>query len=275
MRKFSKRIFDIVFSLLLITVTLPIQLVIALLLILIMRENPFFVQERGITLEGKLFRMLKFKTMNSVEKQFYIHHNPKEIFLLPNLAVELNVFTRWLRKSGMDELPQLYNVLLGEMSMVGPRPLMIQDLEIMKKEFPGEYQLRSEIKLKPGITGIWQLIGERNLGVENLVSYDLYYDHNQSVLLDIQILFVTIPIVFFAMNSDAIIPRLNLVRNFFNLTSAELIVHGKDDSLIDKKKYSIQIPSNWWYVSNTYSVSRESAKIFYLQMNTSKQKIAK
>jgi lipopolysaccharide/colanic/teichoic acid biosynthesis glycosyltransferase len=270
-----KRSLDLVLSLFMILISLPLQLLIVIVLILEIKDNPLFVQQRGISLDSKTFLIYKFRTMRSGKNKSIDHNDPKEIFLLPNLAVELTIFTRWLRKSGLDELPQLFNVLKGDMSLVGPRPLMIQDLEIMRKEYPVEYEMRTKIKAKPGITGIWQVIGERSLGVENLLSYDLFYDQKKSFFLDLQILLVTLPIVLLAMNSDAIVPRLNLVRNFFSLTAAELVIINDKDNNVNKKSYTMKIPANWWYINNSYTSNYTSSKIYYISEGLSKSKMQK
>jgi len=204
--KYSKRSIDILLSIFLIIVTLPFQFIIAVFLILILKENPVFLQARGLTLNKYRFTMLKFRTIHSSQNQNKLHIHSKDIFLLPGLAVDLNWFTKWLRKTGLDELPQIYNVLVGQMSFVGPRPLMIQDLLILKKEFPQHYLLRESMISKPGLTGAWQIFGDRSKGVENLIGQDIFYEEEKSFELDLKILLLTIPIVLFAKNSDAIIP---------------------------------------------------------------------
>jgi lipopolysaccharide/colanic/teichoic acid biosynthesis glycosyltransferase len=99
-------------------------------------------------------------------------------------------FGRFLRRTSLDELPQLLNVLRGEMSLVGPRPEMPF---IVEKYEPWQ---RRRLDVKPGITGLWQVIGRKNLPLHLNMEYDLYYIKNQSLLLDIEILLKTIPAVF-------------------------------------------------------------------------------
>ena len=109
----------------------------------------------------------------------------------------LTAVGKFIRKYSLDELPQFYNVLKGDMSIVGPRPLSIADLNNITPEnqIGGFYTLRS--KAKPGITGLWQISGRREIGFREMVLLDLYYVENQSLLLDIEIIFATIPVMLF------------------------------------------------------------------------------
>lgn len=256
-----KRILDIIFAIILIILTFPFQIVIGLVLLVSLKENPLFLQTRGLTHNKFRFTIIKFRTIKSSEISPELHHTSKDIFLLPNLAVKLNGFEKWLRKTGLDELPQIYNVLVGQMSFIGPRPLMIQDLEILKNEFPNYYRLREKISAKPGISGVWQIIGDRTQGVENLIGLDIFYDENISFKLDLNIFLVTIPIILFARNSDAIIPRIDFISKFFSSSIAEFSVFNKEVLLNmntaedNFKSYSIKIPLNWWYMSDSYSNS--------------------
>jgi len=122
-----------------------------------------------------------------------------------DLKKYVNPFCTWLRKSGLDELVQLINVLKGEMSLVGPRPLTITDLQIMKNFEPEIHRRREEIKSQPGITGYWQIFGDRNKGLQNLILLDEYYDMNKSFALDLKLFFSTIVLVMTAKHSDSIV----------------------------------------------------------------------
>ena len=256
-----KRILDILFAIILIILTFPFQLVICIALFISLKENPLFLQTRGLTQNKFRFTIIKFKTIRSKEVNSEQHHNPKDIFLLPNLAVKLNGFEKWLRRTGLDELPQIYNVLLGQMSFIGPRPLMIQDLEILKNEFPNHYILRENISVKPGISGVWQVIGDRMQGVKNLIGLDMFYEENISFKLDLNIFLTTVLLVLSAKNSDAIVPGINFISKFFSSSIAEFRVLNKTNSFNMKttkekfKSYTIKIPSSWWYMSDSYSNS--------------------
>jgi len=222
-----KRICDGFLSIFCIIVTLPLQILFALILFIELRENPIFLQCRGLTLSKNRFRIIKFRTikcsqLNNNSKIV----NSKCLFLLPRLTFNISPFAHWMRKSGFDELPQIYNVLAGQMSMVGPRPLTIQDLETMKNEFPSHYKIRDEIKVKPGITGVWQLAGDKNQGADNIIGLDLFYVENQSFLLDLKIIGTTIPFVLHARNSDAIL-RLNFISKLFPVLLEEVTIHNR------------------------------------------------
>jgi lipopolysaccharide/colanic/teichoic acid biosynthesis glycosyltransferase len=265
-----KRVVDIILSLIIIILTLPVQLIIAVVLILIFKENPLFIQSRGLTLEKFRFTIIKFKTIHS--KQALLNHNPrtKDIFLLPELSGGLKPFARFLRKTGLDELPQIYNVLLGQMSFVGPRPLMINDLEIMKNEFLHYYELRNSINSKPGITGVWQIIGDRSLGAENLIGLDIFYDENKSLLLDFKIFLTTIPLIIFAKNSDAFAPRIDFISSLFSLSFGMFAINYHNEFISEilsqekKKTYTLKIPLNWWFISDSYNSVSNVVKTVYM-----------
>jgi lipopolysaccharide/colanic/teichoic acid biosynthesis glycosyltransferase len=246
-----KRVGDVLLSMFFIISTLPLQLLFALILFIELREKPIFLQERGLSLSKNRFKIIKFRTIRS--SQLNSHSklvNSKNIFLISTLTFSNSSFVRWMRKSGFDELPQLYNVLAGQMSMVGPRPLMVQDLEILKNEFPTHYKIRDAIKVKPGITGVWQLVGDRNLGAENLIGLDLFYVKNQSFKLDMKIIGTTIPVVLLAKNSDAIVPRMNYISKLFSLSLGEFTInhkkhyHSSNLSIEKKEIYTVKVPLN-------------------------------
>ena len=110
-----------------------------------------------------------------------------------------------LRKTGLDELPQLINVLKGDMSFVGPRPFSLSDLEIIKNEYPEIYNERVSFNTKPGITGLWQIEGNREEGIRNLIFLEKEYESKKSFLYDLSLVVKTIPVVFLANHSDAYI----------------------------------------------------------------------
>jgi lipopolysaccharide/colanic/teichoic acid biosynthesis glycosyltransferase len=277
--KLVKRILDILLALFIIILSLPLQIFISLCLIFFLKGNPFYFQKRGISKNRPLFTIFKFRTINLPSAIFEEHKHSKDIFLLPDHAVEIKSFAKWLRRTGLDELPQVYNVLIGQMNIVGPRPLMIRDLEIMEREFPNHYNLRSSISVKPGITGVWQIIGDRNLGVENLVGLDIFYQENYSFRLDFKILLSTIPIVLFAKNSDAIIPRIDFIKKFFSLSIGEFSLNHNRISSAEKlkaelsKTYKLKIPLDWWYVNNSYSNADLEHKLIVIKDLESEEKI--
>ena len=176
-----KRLADFLLALFLTVLTLPLMLVIALLVPLQTRESPLFLQRR-IGLNGRPFTMLKFRTMYA-EAEAYApspeHPHDKRI----------TGVGRWLRKYSIDELPQLLNVLAGQMSVVGPRPEMPFLVD--------QYQSwqRRRLMAVPGMTGLWQILGRKDLPLRDNVEYDFIYILNQSLRLDLAIFLRTLPIV--------------------------------------------------------------------------------
>jgi len=174
---FIKRMFDFTMSLVLLILFSPILLLIALLIRYDSKGNPIFVQTR-IGLNGKPFTIYKFRTLKCDTNKYElnpVHRNDTRITKVG----------KWLRKTSLDELPQLLNVLLGSMSLVGPRPEMPFIVEKYNKLH------RERLRVKPGITGLWQLSADRSIAIHENMDYDLYYVHEQSFLLDIVILIQT------------------------------------------------------------------------------------
>ncbi len=199
-----KNNFDFLFAVIILCITLPFILIFSLIIFIQTQEFPLFVQERGLTLDSHRFKMYKLKTMRSQKSN--INSSRKNIFYKNELNEFVTPFGKFLRRTGLDELPQLLNIIKGEMSFVGPRPLSISDLQIMEDFFPKEYKIRNENKFKPGISGYWQVFQNRAEGVKNLIELEKYYSKNYSFKLDIKILLLTLPIVFMGTHCDAILP---------------------------------------------------------------------
>jgi len=199
-----KRIFDFVIATLLMVLLFPFLILISIVIYIETGSTPIFAQQRGMTLEGKEFRLYKFRTLRK-RKAKGIESN--HIFLKEGLSGLVTFTGYYLRKTGLDELPQLMNVWMGEMSLIGPRPLSLSDLIIMKEIEPVLYNRRGIFKSKPGISGYWQIYGDRQKGVMNLIELEGFYDRNKSLTLDLFLIFMTLPIVLFAKHSDAIIGR--------------------------------------------------------------------
>ncbi len=160
---------------------LPIGFIIAVVIKIESAGPVFFIQER-VGKDFKLFKMLKFRTM---------YRDVKEYELAPNDINDSRVtpFGRFLRQWSLDELPQIINVLKGDMSLVGPRPEMlflVQKYDKWEKE---------RLLVKPGITGLWQVVGRKDLPLHKNVEYDFYYIKHRSLILDTLILFKTIPAI--------------------------------------------------------------------------------
>jgi sugar transferase EpsL len=176
---YLKRVFDIVVSAVALTVLAPVMGLIALLVWRTMGRPVLFRQARP-GLHGKPFVMYKFRTMRDLRDA--------EGNLLPDEA-RLTPFGRWLRTTSLDELPELVNVLRGEMSLVGPRPLLMEYLE----RYTPEQARRHEVK--PGITGWAQIHGRNNLSWEERLRLDVWYVDHWNSWLDLKILWRTLWIV--------------------------------------------------------------------------------
>ncbi|MCL6097090.1 MAG: sugar transferase [Bacteroidetes bacterium] len=186
-----KRIFEIIFSLTVLILTLPLSLLILFIVFVLTKQFPIITQERGLTLEGARIKFFKIRTIRRSELFNQLEDKSNKIFNKGEYAEFVPAFCKLLRKSGLDELPQFINVLLGNMSIVGPRPLTTTDLLLMKEKEPEFYERRSMIISKPGITGCWQIFGDRRKGCKNLVELDELYDNNKSALFYLRILILT------------------------------------------------------------------------------------
>jgi len=177
--KFFKRPLDILISLLILIVSLPFLLIISLLIALFSGIPIFFIQVRP-GYRGRIFKMIKFKTMSdSVD----VYGN-----LLPD-NIRITPIGRFLRKSSIDELPELINVIKGDMSLVGPRPLLVKYLPY----YSSRESRRHEVK--PGITGLAQVSGRNAVNWDKRLELDVQYVETISFKLDIKILVKTIGIV--------------------------------------------------------------------------------
>ena len=174
--KIFKRFFDIVFSFIALCVLLPVFIVLIVLGAIKMKGNPFFTQLRPGKNE-KLFRLIKFRTMT--------FKKDAKGNLLPDKE-RLTKYGRILRATSLDELPELINILIGNMSFVGPRPLAVVYLPYYKEEE------RRRHDVKPGLTGLAQVNGRNAISWESKFEYDVKYVNNVSFVLDIKIIIKTI-----------------------------------------------------------------------------------
>jgi lipopolysaccharide/colanic/teichoic acid biosynthesis glycosyltransferase len=179
-RNFFKRIFDINIALLSFTILLPIFIFVTLILLILYRGNPFFIQNRPGK-DEKLFKIIKFKTMND--------KYDSNGYLLPD-EQRLTKIGKIIRKLSLDEIPQLINVIKGDMSLVGPRPLLTEYLSLYN-----DYQKRRH-EVKPGITGWAQVNGRNAISWKQKFEYDIWYVDNVSLRIDLKILFLTLKKVF-------------------------------------------------------------------------------
>ncbi len=189
-----KRSIDLCCSIILLIIILPVYLVIALLIKLDSSGVVFFKQER-IGLHGQKFKIWKFRTMVSnaeeMQKDLEAKNEIKDgILFKMKDDPRITRVGKFLRAYSLDELPQLLNVIIGQMSLVGPRPLPIRDVE----KFQISHLIRQEVL--PGITGLWQVSGRSNIdNFEDTVKLDIDYIENWSLLLDLTILFKTFKVV--------------------------------------------------------------------------------
>ena len=179
-KKYIKRIVDIVLSLILLGLLWPILLIIAILVRIKLGTPVIFKQERP-GLNEKIFTLMKFRTMTD-EKD-------NDGNLLPD-DVRLTKFGRILRSTSLDELPELINILKGDMSFVGPRPLLVQYLPLYNEQQKHRHNVR------PGLTGLAQINGRNLLSWEERFNFDCEYVHNVTFINDIKIFLRTIGLVF-------------------------------------------------------------------------------
>lgn len=172
----AKRAFDVFVSLTGLIVAGPVLLIVALLVRIFLGSPVFFRQQRP-GLDAQPFEILKFRTMTDAVDP--------DGALLPD-AIRLTAFGRFLRASSLDELPELWNVLKGEMSLIGPRPLLMEYVPLYD-----ETQMRRHT-MRPGITGWSQVNGRNAIGWDEKFALDVWYVDNQSMLLDVKILFMTV-----------------------------------------------------------------------------------
>jgi exopolysaccharide biosynthesis polyprenyl glycosylphosphotransferase len=187
-----KRGFDLAVSVFVLVLGLPLWAAIALAIKLTSR-GPVFYRDRRVGLNEREFGMIKFRTMyaDAAEMQAELEEANEAEGALFKLRDDPRVTPvgRFLRRLSLDEVPQVLNVLRGEMSLVGPRPLPIRDYELL------ETWHRKRYLVLPGMTGLWQIAGRSDLSFDDLVRLDFYYLENWSIWLDISILLRTIPAV--------------------------------------------------------------------------------
>jgi len=189
-----KKLIDVVGSAVLLLALTPLFAVVAFLVRLDSPGPVFFAQER-VGLNKRRFRMLKFRTMSdgSDQQQHMLEHlNEAEgpVFKIKN-DPRITRVGQFLRRFSIDELPQLINVFKGDMSLVGPRPLPVRDVQRIDLQWH-----KRRFSIKPGITCLWQVNGRSNIGFNDWVRMDLDYIDKWSLGLDLKILVMTIPAVF-------------------------------------------------------------------------------
>lgn len=178
--KFFKRFLDFVLSLFALVVLSPVLLILIILGAIKMKGNPFFTQLRPGK-DEKIFKLLKFRTMTCETDE---NGNP-----LPD-EVRLTKYGKLLRSTSLDELPELWNIFIGDMSIVGPRPLLVKYLPLYNEEQRHRHDVR------PGLTGLAQVNGRNAISWEDKFQYDVSYVRNITFWGDIKIILLTVKSVF-------------------------------------------------------------------------------
>jgi len=189
----TKRLLDIIASGLLFVLTLPVMILAAIGIKLTSPGPVFFVQPR-VGYSKRIFNLYKFRTMvpNAEQMQHSLESSNEmdgPVFKIDN-DPRITRFGHWLRKTSIDELPQLYNVIRGDMSLVGPRPLPMRDFQGFKKDWQ-----RRRFSIRPGLTCLWQIKGRNKTSFEDWMKLDMQYIDNWTLAGDMKILFQTIPVV--------------------------------------------------------------------------------
>ena len=192
-KRFEKRLFDVVFSSIVLLIGLPILLVIGLSIILTSKGPGFYRQER-IGLDGKAFEMIKFRTMvegadTMLAELNELNESQGGVLFKMSEDPRITPVGRILRKYSLDEIPQFINVLKRDMSVVGPRPPLATEVSSY------DDYARKRLLVRPGITGLWQVSGRSNLSWEDSVRLDLFYVENWSMMADLLIALKTIKAV--------------------------------------------------------------------------------
>lgn len=188
-----KRIIDILASIIGLVLLSPFLLIIAIL-IRLESEGPVIFSQKRIGIKGKTFNMYKFRSMvvnaeelkNNLEKE---NEMSGPMFKMKN-DPRVTKVGKFIRKTSIDEIPQLINVVKGEMSLVGPRPSLPKEV----KEF--EPWMMKRLEVKPGLTCYWQVSGRNNIGFEDWMKLDIKYVKERSVLLDIKLILKTVTVLF-------------------------------------------------------------------------------
>jgi lipopolysaccharide/colanic/teichoic acid biosynthesis glycosyltransferase len=180
--KFFKRILDFVLSLMAILALSPVLLILIIVGAIAMKGNPFFFQLRPGLVSKRLgreriFKLIKFRTMSNAKD--------KDGNLLPDKK-RLNKYGKFLRSTSLDELPELFNILVGQMSIIGPRPQLVRDMVFMTEE------QRMRHSVRPGLSGLAQVSGRNNITWEQKIEYDLQYIKHITLVGDIKIIFRTV-----------------------------------------------------------------------------------
>lgn len=196
---FIKRVLEVISSIFILIGLSPFIFLIGILIKLFFDEGSIIFKQKRVGKNGKLFTIYKFRTMiTNAEKELenILTNNPilqKEYQKNCKLEQDPRVLGKlgfFLRKSSLDELPQFVNIIKGDMTFVGPRPFIPNEISNFKDEY------KKLCSVKPGLTGLWQISGRNNLSLEERVNLDIKYINNKSIANDIYIIFKTLAVLF-------------------------------------------------------------------------------
>jgi exopolysaccharide biosynthesis polyprenyl glycosylphosphotransferase len=199
-RQIKKRLFDIAFSSAALLCLSPVFLIVSLLIKVKSPNGPIFFGHQRIGKDGKFFRVYKFRTMvpdaekrlkELLDKDEEARKEFEQDFKLKNDPRIISGVGHFLRKSSLDELPQFFNSLIGNMSVVGPRPIVEDEIEKY-----GKYA-KKLLSVKPGVTGLWQVSGRNDIDYSERVSLDMEYIDNNTLVLDLKIIIKTVQVMIF------------------------------------------------------------------------------
>lgn len=190
---FFKRLFDVILSLMGIILLSPIFIIVIIAIKIDSKGKAFFVQER-VGLKGNIFRMYKFRSMvvdaEELKKNLMTQNEMGGPMFKMKEDPRVTRVGRFIRKTSIDELPQLFNVLKGDMSLVGPRPSLPSEV----KEF--ETWMMERLAVKPGITCYWQVSGRNNIDFIDWMKLDIKYVREKNIWIDVKLIFKTVFVLF-------------------------------------------------------------------------------
>ena len=191
---FVKRVFDVIMSVLCLTIGLPVYIFIAVIIVIDSPGNPLFIQER-VGKDGKVFRMVKFRTMyrnaDAQKSELQPQNQHTGVHFKMDNDPRVTRVGRFLRRTSLDELPQVINILLGSMTIVGPRPFIPSE----QAQLPAD-----RLCVKPGLSCYWQLEDTTKLTDEEQLELDYKYIRECGIRTDLKIIFLTVKIMFTGRN---------------------------------------------------------------------------
>lgn len=189
----SKRLIDIVLSLCGLIILSPLLIIVAILIRFEGKGNVIFVQDR-VGLNGEIFKMYKFRSMvcnaEELKRELLIQNEMSGPMFKMKNDPRVTKIGGFIRKTSIDELPQLFNVLKGDMSLVGPRPSLPSEVEKF------EDWMMKRLSVKPGLTCFWQVSGRNNIEFEDWMKLDIRYVQERSMLVDLKLIFKTFFVLF-------------------------------------------------------------------------------